>query len=229
MTALLALDTADRTAGVAVARGGEVLAAVVGVTHRRHGTRLLGLVDACLTGAGVERADIAAVACTVGPGSFTGLRVGLATANGLSAALGVPTAGVSTLEALARSAMPFPGTVVPLLDAKKRQVYGAVLDGRTGRRSAPEAAWDPGVLAAAAAGAGGDVLLLGSGIGPYRDVFAAALGGRAVFAPEWRWAIPPAQVAVLASAALERGEEAPPGGLAPVYCRRSEAEERRAG
>ncbi len=229
MTALLALDTADRTAGVAVARGGEVLAAVVGAAHRRHGSRLLGLVDACLAAAGVERADLSAVACTVGPGSFTGLRVGLATANGLSAALGVPAAGVSTLEALARAAMPFPGVVVPVLDAKKRQVYGAVFDGRSGRRSVPEAAWDPGALAAAAAGAGGDVLLLGSGLGPYRDAFAEALGARAVFAPDWRWAIPPAQVAVLAAGVLERGEEAPPGGLAPVYCRRSEAEERRAG
>lgn len=227
MGALLAIDTADATAGVALLLDGRLVAEFVEVSAYRHSERLFALVDEALAGAGVGRRELEAVAVTVGPGSFTGLRVGLATAKGLAFALGLPLAGVPTLEALARGAMPFPGLVVPLLDARKRQVYGAAYRGRDGAVAVHPAAWSPAELAGRvrAAAGGGPVLALGSGLGPYRAVFEEALGGALSCAPPSRWHVTPGQVALLGEEALRQGRAGTAAALAPLYLRRSEAEE----
>lgn len=230
MGALLAIDTADATAGVALLVDGRLAAEFVEVSAYRHSERLFSLVDEALAGAGVGRRELGAVAVTVGPGSFTGLRVGLATAKGIAFALKRPLAGVSTLEALARGAMPFPGLVVPLLDARKRQVYGAAYRGRDGAVAVHPAAWSPcelagRVQAAAGASGGGHVLALGSGLGPYRAVFEEALGEALACAPPSRWHVLPGQVALLGEEALRDGRAGDPAALTPLYLRRSEAEE----
>ncbi|NTU60126.1 MAG: tRNA (adenosine(37)-N6)-threonylcarbamoyltransferase complex dimerization subunit type 1 TsaB, partial [Deltaproteobacteria bacterium] len=143
MIRLLAIDTAAETAGVAVAVDGEVRSEAVEASATEHSRRLFRLVDAVLEGAGLGKADLTHVAVTLGPGSFTGLRVGLATAKGIAYALGLPLAGVSSLAALRSGSAPFPGTIAPALDARKRQVYGAAWDGLTGEVRVPEGAWDP--------------------------------------------------------------------------------------
>lgn len=225
MKPLLAIDTADGTAGVALLVDGRVVSELVETSAYRHSERLFALVDEALAGAGVGRGDLGGVAVTRGPGSFTGLRVGLATAKGIAFALGLPLLGVSTLEALAQGAMPFPGLVLPVLDARKRQVYGAAYDGRVGGCVLPPGAWDPGELAARAAALGGVSLVLGSGLGPYRGVFEEVLGQRFSCPHPSRWHVPPAQVALLGERALREGRTSTPVGLAPLYLRRSEAEE----
>jgi len=229
MKPLLALDTADRTAGVAVLVEGQIVAEYVETSAYRHSERLFGLIDEALRGAGLGRGDLGAVGVTTGPGSFTGLRVGLATAKGLAFALRLPLVGVSTLEALARGAMPFPGVLLPMLDARKRQVYAAAFRGRDGSPALAPKAWLPADLAAEFAGTTDPVLALGSGLGPYRGLFADALGERLLDAPESRWSIPPAQVALLAADAVAQGEGRNPATVAPVYLRKSEAEEAREG
>ncbi|MDW7710122.1 MAG: tRNA (adenosine(37)-N6)-threonylcarbamoyltransferase complex dimerization subunit type 1 TsaB [Deferrisomatales bacterium] len=224
---LLALDTADGTAGVALLVEGRVVAELVEASAYRHSERLFALVDEALAGAGIGPGELGGVAVTVGPGSFTGLRVGLATAKGMAFALGLPAAGVSTLEALARGAMPFPGWVVPALDARKGQVYGAAYHGRSGACGVLPGAWLPRELADRARELGGPFLALGSGLGPYRAVFEEALGEGLCCAPPSRWHISPAQVALLGERAFREGRASPPAALAPVYLRRSEAEEAR--
>ncbi len=228
MRALLAIDTADRTAGVALAVDGEVVAEPVERSAARPSERLFALVDGVLAGAGASRTDLCAVAVTRGPGSFTGLRVGLATAKGLAYGLGLPSIGVSTLRALARRSSPFPGLVMPLLDARKKQVYAGVWDGLEGSEVLREAVWNPRELARAVAEHGRPCLALGSGLGPYREVFSEALGAELLCAPETRWWIPPGEVARLGWEAFAAGESAAPHALLPVYLRRSEAEEARA-
>jgi tRNA threonylcarbamoyladenosine biosynthesis protein TsaB len=227
VSALLAIDTADRTAGVAILAGGQVVAEYVETSAYRHSERLFALIDEALRSAGLARSDLNAVAVTTGPGSFTGLRVGLATAKGLAFALGLPLVAVSTLEALARGAMPFPGLLLPMLDARKRQVYAGAFRGRDGYPLLPPAAWFPAKLAAELAPTTHPILALGSGLGPYRALFADALGERLLCAPETRWPVPPAQVALLAGEALARGEGRNPAAVSPVYLRKSEAEEAR--
>lgn len=93
---------------------------------KTHSERLMPLLDQLLTESGIERESIEALAVAAGPGSFTGLRIGLATARGLAQALAIPVVPVCTLKAMAE-AVPTPGTLIcPLLDARRSQVYSAL-------------------------------------------------------------------------------------------------------
>jgi tRNA threonylcarbamoyl adenosine modification protein YeaZ len=114
MGLLLAFDTATDRATSALVDGDEVLGERVS-----RASTVLADVDALLRQAGAQPQDVTALAVGVGPGSFTGIRIGLAAARGLALALGVPAAGVSTLDALAAGA---PGAT-PVLDAKRREVF----------------------------------------------------------------------------------------------------------
>ena len=110
----LAFDTATAVATVALVRDGEALGERV--TEPR---ALLGAVEELLVAAGLSQGDLGRIAVGTGPGSFTGIRIGLAAARGLAFALDLPVAGVSTLDALAAGA---PGDI-PLIDAKRREVF----------------------------------------------------------------------------------------------------------
>lgn len=132
---ILALDTCLFACSAAVVRDGAVLASRIEPMSRGHQERLAPLVAEVMGEAGAGFDQLDRVAVTVGPGSFTGLRVGLAFAKGLSAALGVPAIGVGSLEALAQ---PHKGRVLAVLDAKRGQVYlQAFADGAA--VSAPDA------------------------------------------------------------------------------------------
>ena len=111
---ILAFDTATHRATSALVRDGEVLGERVSIA-----SRVLADADELLGEAGLEQGDITHVAVGTGPGSFTGIRIGLAAARGLSFSLGVPVAGVSTLDALSAGA---PGAV-PVIDARRREVF----------------------------------------------------------------------------------------------------------
>ncbi len=111
---ILAFDTATDVATSALVDDGEVLG-----ERTSRAVTLLEDIDALLRQAGMHTRDIEALAVGVGPGSFTGVRIGLSTARGLALALGIPAAGVSTLDALAAGA---PGAV-PVVDARRREVF----------------------------------------------------------------------------------------------------------
>lgn len=117
---ILAFDTATDVATSALVSDGEVLG-----ERSSHAVTLLEDVDALLRQAGAHTRDLEALAVGIGPGSFTGVRIGLSTARGLALGLGIPVAGVSTLDALAQGA---PGAL-PVIDARRREVFvpGAVL------------------------------------------------------------------------------------------------------
>jgi tRNA threonylcarbamoyladenosine biosynthesis protein TsaB len=116
---ILAFDTATHRATSALVRDGKVLGEQVSAA-----SRVLADADELLREAGLEESEITHLAVGTGPGSFTGIRIGLAAARGLSFSLGVPVAGVSTLDALAAGA---PGAV-PVIDARRREVF-VLLDG----------------------------------------------------------------------------------------------------
>jgi tRNA threonylcarbamoyl adenosine modification protein YeaZ len=143
---ILAFDTATERATSALVDDGEVLGERVS-----RASVLLADVDALLRQAGAHPRDIDALAVGMGPGSFTGIRIGLAAARGLGLALGVPAAGVSTLDALAAGA---PGAT-PVIDAKRREVF---VPGPLAVAPA-ELALEPGAL------------YVGDGAVRYREVF----------------------------------------------------------
>jgi tRNA threonylcarbamoyladenosine biosynthesis protein TsaB len=148
---ILAFDTATDVATSALVEDAEVLGERVS-----RAVTLLEDVDALLRQAGAHTGDVEALAVGIGPGSFTGVRVGLATARGLALALDVPVAGVSTLEALAAGA---PGAV-PVIDARRGEVF-VLRD-------------EPSVLAPGELALASGMVCVGSGAVRYRSVLEAA-------------------------------------------------------
>ena len=170
---ILALDTCLGASSVALLDGDRVLAARSEPMTRGHQERIGMLAREVALEAGVRFTDLTRVAVTVGPGSFTGLRVGLAFAKGLATALSIPCVGVNTLEALAAS-VPGAGFVAAVLDARMSQVYLQVFDGGVALM-APDAL-DLGSAAARLAELHGGqaVTLVGSGAPLLAETFPKA-------------------------------------------------------
>lgn len=216
---ILGIDTAASGCGVALTEGETPLVECVERVGRTHSARLMPLVEAALDAAGRGRADVEGIAVTVGPGSHTGLRIGLATAKALAFGLGVPAAGVGTLEALAYGAGPRPGLVCPLLDARRGRVYTALYrweDGRLseveGPRLAEAADWFAGL-----AGRNRDVLFTGDGVAVHGPAAAEIVGARAALAPPFAAGVRPAAVAALGFRRLAREPRGGPEALVPLY------------
>jgi len=124
---ILAIETATTVCGVALASEGRVVSELWVEERSVHAERLFGLIDGVLTEAARDPHDLRAVAVSIGPGSFTGLRIGLSAAKGFHLSLGIPLIEVPTLTALARRAVPLfdgrPGHVLAALDARRDEVY----------------------------------------------------------------------------------------------------------
>lgn len=220
---LLTLDTATRAGSVAVTRGETLLGEILIEAESTHSDRLLVSVEQLLGDLSLTLADCDAFAVVHGPGSFTGLRVGIATAKGLALATGKPLVGVSSLATLAMAAPFSRYPVCALLDARKQEVYAGLF------------AWQGGVphpLAAEAALAPDrlldqlheETLFVGSGALCYRTLIVRRLGARAHFLP-WPQHTPRAALAAaLALEALRRGEGGGAECVVPRYLRLAEAE-----
>ena len=128
---ILSIDTATPSAGAAIVDDGRILAECLLSGQKNHSQRLLQIIDRLFDWTGSARESIDCIAVSVGPGSFTGLRVGISTAQGLAFAFDKPLAGVPTLEVVASQATGGDGLVSPMIDARKQQVY-ASLYRRTG-------------------------------------------------------------------------------------------------
>ena len=129
---ILAWETSAKAVSVAVVEDGVVLAAAYQNIGLTHSVTLMPLMDNMLHNAGLAAADMSLIAVAAGPGSFTGLRIGVSAAKGLAWALELPCCGVSTLEAMAENARMFEGTVICAMDARRQQIYNAVFDCRGG-------------------------------------------------------------------------------------------------
>jgi tRNA threonylcarbamoyladenosine biosynthesis protein TsaB len=133
---ILGIDTATSTATVALVEQGRALAEAQfpaqgvhpSVSRSNHVEVLLPLIDSVLRRAGIHISDIAGVAVSIGPGSFTGIRIGLSTAKGLVYGTSVPAIGVSTLQANAARAPAFDGFICSILDAGNKEVYAALFE-----------------------------------------------------------------------------------------------------
>jgi len=223
MRTILALDTASPTGSVALYAQGQLQGEVLLHLKTNHAERLLGAIDQLLHGVGASLDEVDALAVVRGPGSFTGLRVGMATAKGLALSLGCPLVGISTLEALAHN-LPFAGLqVCTLLDARKNEVYAGLFHFESGRmqRVGEEQVVAPEKLLATLTA---ETLFVGDGAERYRSLIVRQMGGRAHFAPAPLNQPRAAMVAWLADSVLEGGLPVAADALSPVYIRPSEAE-----
>ncbi|MDR0325168.1 MAG: tRNA (adenosine(37)-N6)-threonylcarbamoyltransferase complex dimerization subunit type 1 TsaB [Oscillospiraceae bacterium] len=123
---LLAIDSSSVTASAALVRDGALVSEAFLNNGLTHSHTLAPMIDAALRNAGASPGDVTQVVVTNGPGSFTGLRIGVSTALGFASALGLPCAGVSSLMAAAYGALDYEGTVCAALDARRGQLYGAI-------------------------------------------------------------------------------------------------------
>ncbi|MGW0709229.1 tRNA (adenosine(37)-N6)-threonylcarbamoyltransferase complex dimerization subunit type 1 TsaB [Streptomyces sp. NPDC002643] len=207
---LLALDTATPAVTVALHDGTDVVAASSQVDARRHGELLLPAVDRVLAEAGVRLDAVTGIVVGVGPGPYTGLRVGLMTADTFGLALGVPVHGLCTLDGLAHEAGAegIEGPFVVATDARRKEVYWARYESPRARVTEP-AVDRPGEIADVVAG----MPAVGAGARLYPDTFPDARGPEHVSA---------ASLASLAAERLAAGEEleAP----RPLYLRRPDAQ-----
>lgn len=199
--------------------------------RKTHSERLLPLIDALLRESVVEREQLEAVAVAAGPGSFTGIRIGVSTARALAQGLAIPAVGISTLQALAE-AVPSPGALIcPLLDARRSEVYGALY------RREPVPPYYLEQLIAPAASAVDTliaqlhlyqepVIFTGEGLAAYGPQLTAALGPRAILSPAPLRLCRASWVALCGRRLLERNPAASYEELLPQYLRRPEAERR---
>jgi tRNA threonylcarbamoyladenosine biosynthesis protein TsaB len=220
---LLTIDTSTPAGSVAVSRGDLLLGEILVNTPATHTDRLLSSVERLLQDVGVDLAVIDAFGVAVGPGSFTGLRVGVATVKGLALATGKPVVGVSSLQALAAQ-IPFPRyPLCAMLDARKKEVYTGLYRWEGGHPTllgkeqvlSPEAVLEELT---------GDILFVGNGAAVYRTMIIRRLGPRAHFA-SWALDMPRASsVSAIALTEFRNGRVISAGELTPRYIRPSEAE-----
>lgn len=213
---LLAVDTTTPRGSLALLEDDEVRVEVRREAAEGHSRWLLPAVADALEGLGVTPAQIDGFAVTVGPGSFTGLRVGIATVQGLALAAGRRVVGMSSLDVLALGAAGEADTVVALLDAFRGEVFAGVFDGGETLRGARRVGPVEGVLD----GLKGPVAFVGEGALRYRDRIEARVPGARFPAVDLFLAT---RLGRAAMSALRRGETTPPAEIRPLYLRGADA------
>jgi tRNA threonylcarbamoyladenosine biosynthesis protein TsaB len=225
---LLALDTATKCSTVALTRGtlmdGEVLACLSLSSSITHSRRIIGAVDRLFSDTATNWSDIDAVAVGLGPGSFTGLRIGMATAKGFAAAAEKRLVGVSTLDALAAMCVT-DKTIIVVMDARKKQVYTAAYrrsknNGSLTRLSEIKVVSPEQV----AMGIREEVVMIGDGVITYGELWRERLGDLANFASMHLHAPSASAVGLLCGALFKEGNCLAIGAAAPLYVRASDAE-----
>jgi tRNA threonylcarbamoyladenosine biosynthesis protein TsaB len=220
---ILGIETSTKTGSVALVSEAGVIVQYSLNIEVTHSERLMSTVDRVLRDTGLAIADMDGYAVAIGPGSFTGLRIGLAAVKGLALATGKRVAAVPTLRALAWN-LPFAAyPICPMLDARKNEVYAALyqFDGALLDQTMPETVIP---LARLAERITGNVVITGEAAHLFREDIGKVFGDRALIAP--RSAVLPSAAAV-AEIGLEmimNNKQADPDTLVPLYIRRPEAE-----
>ncbi|MBN1614846.1 MAG: tRNA (adenosine(37)-N6)-threonylcarbamoyltransferase complex dimerization subunit type 1 TsaB [Deltaproteobacteria bacterium] len=222
---ILALDTSTATLALALLDDRKVLAEGFWDLGVNHSQVLLPALEGMLKVAGLTIGQIELFACTIGPGSFTGIRIGISTIKGFALATGRPIAGISTLDALAGDAATDTMMVCPMLDARKGQVYAALYkpDEAGLEKLAGDQLTEVGPFVRAISR---EVLFLGDGALCHARSIQAVLGSRAHFAAPHRHHVSASSVGLLGLQKYLDGEFLDPLTFTPRYLRLSEAEAR---
>lgn len=224
---ILAFDTASSSGAVAIMRDGLVIAQTqlnIGLTHSE---QLLPAIDDLMTITGSKMDEMDAIAITCGPGSFTGLRIGFSTAKGMALGLGKPLIPVSTLDVLAQNGLGVVGLVVPIMNARRKQVYTAVYQSNgqeVVRKSDYQAIGITDLLQ--------EILIIpdeplvyftGDGVDVFAETIIETLGERAIIAAGCRKYVCADALALLAENRFAEWKDGHGMRVEPTYLRESEA------
>lgn len=225
---ILAFETSAKAGSVALLQEGKLLAESYQNTGLTHSQTLLSMAESMIKSCGYTPQDVGAVAVAAGPGSFTGVRIGVAAAKGFAWGLEIPCCGVSTLEAMAENLGIYEGTVVCVMDARRSQVYNALFRAEKGKltRLAPDRAISLAELKDELLEISGPLYLVGDGSNLTYQSLAECFPNL-ILPPEHRLHQRAAGVAMVAERMLENGDACDAESLQPNYLRLSQAERER--
>lgn len=223
---ILAIETSTYSGSIAVSEGEEILGEFYFNMGPSHSEKLIPSINWLLSGLKMAKSELDGIAVSLGPGSFTALRVGISTAKGIAYSLGIPVAGASSLELLAMN-IPYPRyQVCPLIDAKKGEFFTALFDSVDGsvQRITEDMMLSPNGLSKIIKG---KTIFVGEGALLYKDFLEDnQVRGRelAIFCPGYLNYPRASALALYGSGRLQQGFKEDLLGLAPHYLRKSDAE-----
>jgi tRNA threonylcarbamoyladenosine biosynthesis protein TsaB len=227
---ILGIDTSTRIASVALTQNGELIAEEIhsprgSASHPNHAEVLLPLIDAVLRKSEASLSEVSGLAVSIGPGSFTGLRIGLSAVKGLAYGLGIPVVGISTLLANAARVDDCDGLICSFFDARENEVYAALFR-RCGpsltRLTEDKAAGAVEVIETIASLAGdAPCLFVGDGSKAHEDLLLDQFGNKALLKTGDSYASLASAVARLGGGRLQEADGARAASLVPVYLRSS--------
>ena len=213
---VLALDTSTSCLSVALMRDKAIISEINLAVKVGHAGMILPVIDEVLTKSSTSKNEITLIATGTGPGSFTGLRIGIATAKGLAKAIRCPLAGIPTLDIIARGALPSSMHIMPIVDAKKGEVFCALYN-KDGSRLTDIMNLHPEGIATLVTE---DTLFVGNACDIYRDILIKDLGPLYHEGPALLWY---PRASVLAGIALSLPIESLSQDVQPLYIRASDA------
>jgi tRNA threonylcarbamoyladenosine biosynthesis protein TsaB len=221
---VVGIDTSTSCGSVGLIEDEEVIAECLLNIPVTHSERLLGAIEFVLREARCRVEQVEGWVIALGPGSFTGLRIGVSTVKGLAFATGKPVAGISTLDVLASQIGPTPHLICPILDARKREVYTAFYrygeEGSLMRQSEYQAIPPEDLVKKIKE----QTIFVGNGVKTYRDFLLNCLPSSTIFPPAPFHVSHGSMVATLGMELLRKGDHLNLSAFSPIYIRPSEAE-----
>jgi len=220
---ILAVDTSTMSLSVAITGKSGLLSEITVINNQTHSIHLINLIERALGISGLSIKDIDGYAVTNGPGTFTGLRIGISTIKGLAAATHKPIVGISSLEALASQAGPAANLICPFMDARRGEIYTNLYRSKNGRmiQIEDERVIDPSEMIDQICET---CIFIGNGAKLYREIIEKKLGEKAVFASEKQNIIQASSIAYLGRDRFTNLNTEDNTQFVPVYIRKSDAE-----
>jgi tRNA threonylcarbamoyladenosine biosynthesis protein TsaB len=220
---LLAVDTATNACSVAIWKEHRLVVEDTNVTRQTHSRHLLSMIEKALSIAKIELSDLNGFIVTKGPGSFTGLRIGISTIKGLAKAINKPLIGISYLKCLAQQSAVTNGLVCAMIDARRGELYYALyrFDDSKIKVVIPESV---GPLSNLVEKIEENCLFIGNGVYENREGLRKKLGPKALFAPDFQHILRAETIIWAGQKQLENGRRENVGSFVPEYIRKSDAQ-----
>ena len=223
---LLAIDASGVAGSVAYIKAGKLVGEYYFCDKLTHSQTIMPMLEHMKSLIGIDLEEVDAVAVTAGPGSFTGLRIGVTAAKALALALEVPIVGVPTLDVIARAMYFTDYYICPIMDARRNQVYTALYKWceETLERLTEHMATDMTEYLESLGAYEGKIIFLGDGVSVHKEHIKEVLGDRAVFAPSFCNLQHASVLGVIAEELYKEGKAEDASTFVPMYLRKSQAE-----